>query len=297
VVNLGTIIEQEINECIDYNEIVNLYTSNALHIHLKEKDLANLLKDIKTVNEYSRPILNFLNKYGNFFNSVDQKFGTGFNEACNSAKRIANDILRDCKNVNINASEGRFDAVEAILNETTSKARELKNVFAKIITIPHVVDFSNLSHEDLKKIGVVGIHYKGRVFLSYPFRDKDPSKDENQKLIDYYIVPFLELLDVEPVTARKHLESQGLIDDDTIKLVKDCDGIVGFFTMNDSIANVEHELSNNPNIAAIFVEEGATAPSMRRSRLQFDFRRTETGFLLMNLTKALKDKGLFRLVI
>jgi hypothetical protein len=83
--------------------------------------------------------------------------------------------------------------------------------------------------------------------------------------------------------------------DDVIKLVKECDGIIGFYTVNDSIANIEHEVANNRVTIALCKEEGADSPKMRNSRLQINFTREETGRLLIDIARALRDKQLFRL--
>ena len=150
--------------------------------------------------------------------------------------------------------------------------------------LPYLIDYSKLSSKDWKMIGVAGIHYRSKIFLSYYFRNDDPKKDENQKMIDYYIKPALELLGIEPVTARDYLKPQELIDDRIIGLIEDCDGIIGFYTKGDSIENVEHEISRNDNVVAICKEEGAKAPSMRLSRLLINFKRDEMGDCLIKVT-------------
>jgi hypothetical protein len=122
--------------------------------------------------------------------------------------------------------------------------------------------------------------------LSYAFRDRNPTNDSNQKLIDYYIKPLLEILDIEPVTARSHLKSQDLIDDDVIALVKECDGIIGFYTFNDPITNIEHEVAHSR-----CNEEGAESPKMRKSRLQINFTREETGRLVLTLPERSEING------
>ena len=166
-----------------------------------------------------------------------------------------------------------------------------------IIPLPHVIDYSKLSNKDWRMIGVAGIHYRTKVFLSYYFRDADPKKDENQKFIDNYVKPTFQLLNIEPVTARGHLKPQELIDDKVMELVENCDGIIGFYTKDDSVENVEHELSGNDNIVAICREEGARAPSMRLSRLLIDFKRDEMGNFLIEMIGILKDRSLFRTMV
>ncbi|HZK70864.1 MAG TPA: hypothetical protein VFD03_04990 [Clostridia bacterium] len=90
-------------------------------------------------------------------------------------------------------------------------------------------------------------------------------------------------------------KSQWLVEDDTINLVKSCDGIIGFYTLNDSIGNVEHEVANNSKIIALCHEEGANFPSMRKARLNINFRRDEKASLLLEIGEALKDAEMFYL--
>lgn len=183
------------------------------------------------------------------------------------------------------------------LKDFIDDLERLESEFSVICTLPHVVDYSKLSNRDWRMIGVAGIHYRSKVFLSYYFRDIDPRKDENQKFIDYYVKPTLKLLNIEPITARDYLKPQQLIDDKATELIIDCDGIIGFYTKGDSIENVEHELSKNRNIVAICREVGAKAPSMRLSRLLINFKRDQVGDLLIQLIEVSKRKGLFRLVV
>ena len=81
-------------------------------------------------------------------------------------------------------------------------------------------------------------------------------KNENQRMIDYYVTPLLKLLNIKGVTARGHLKPQELVDDKIVTLIEDCDGIIGFYTKKDDVSNIEHELSKNDNIVAICLEKG-----------------------------------------
>lgn len=264
---------------------------------LKDKKMGKALQSTSAANDFLCNIQRFLGKYESFLQSIDQKFGTKFEQICNSARKLITEIQNDLKNININISVERIDIAKQILNESTGKAAALENELAKITTLPHIIDFSKLTHDEWRKVGVAGVHYRSRIFLSYPFRDSDLTKDENQKFMDYLIKPLLNLLNIEPVTARSHLHLQECIEENTIALIADCDGIIGFYTADDPIGNVEHELANNENVIAICKEEGAKSPTMRRSRLQLDFIRNEPSQLLIQIISALKNKQMFNLAV
>lgn len=264
---------------------------------LKGKQMGKALSSTDFANDCLCNIQEFLDKYESFLQSIDQKFGTKFEQICNSARKLITETQNDLKNISINISVERIDIAGQILNESVGKAAALENELARIATLPHIIDFSKLTHYEWRKVGVAGTHYRSKIFLSYPFRDSDPTKDENQKFMDYLIKPLLNLLNIEPVTARSHLHSQECIEENTIALIADCDGIIGFYTADDPIENVEHELANNENVIAICKEEGAKSPTMRRSRLQLDFRRNEPSQLLIQIISALKDKQMFKLAV
>jgi hypothetical protein len=99
------------------------------------------------------------------------------------------------------------------------------------------------------------------------------------------------------VRGRDVIGSQDLIEDKAIGAASECDGIIGFYTKDDDTATVEYELANNENVVAICQEKGAKSPSIKRSRYQIVFDRSDTGHLLLELLKAIKDKDLFRLRI
>ena len=211
--------------------------------------------------------------------------------------RIINDMKKQVGQILIFLSQEKFKTAEEIFQIFVTSWESLQKNLAVISTLPYVIDYSKLSNKDWRMIGVFGIHFRSKVFLSYHFRDVDPKKDENQKMIDYYLKPTFQLLNIETVTARDYLKPQQLIDDKIIDLIEDCDGIIGFYTKGDSVENVEHELSRSSNIIAICREEGAKVPSMRLSRLLINFKRDQMGDFLIQLIGILKDRGLFRLVI
>lgn len=285
-----------LEELFRAGDVVVTAMGNA-HTFLLKKEIGKALRCISAVKLFLGDLQNFLDLYGDFIGSLDQKFGTNVNESCILVRKLDTEIGNDLKTIAINISTGRISFAVEIITDLLKKGSLLEEHIAKIYAIPHIIDFSKLTHEDWKKIGKAGVHYRSKVFLSYAYRDKDQTKDENQKFIDYLIKPLLNLLNIDPVTARSHLHLQDNIEEDTIALVSDCDGIIGFFTLNDATENVEHELSNNGNVVAICREEGASCPSMRRTKLQFDFNRKEPSQLLLQIVNALKEKELFKLKI
>ena len=240
---------------------------------------------------------NFLLKYNDFFGILNQKFGTDSMKCNEASKKLIGDMKKEVNQVIIFVSQRKFKTAEEISKNLLTNSASLSKNFEAIFILPHKIDYSKLSNKNWRMIGVAGIHYRSKVFLSYYFRDDDPKKDENQQMIDHFVKPILELLNIEPVTARDYLKPQELIDDKVIELIEDCDGIVGFYTKGDSIENVEHELSRNDNVVAICKEEGAKAPSMRLSRLLINFKRDEMGDFLIKVTRILKDKDLFKTMV
>jgi hypothetical protein len=289
-------LSADLEELFRDGDVVVMAMENA-QAFLSKKEIGKALQNINRTNIFLSDMQNFLDLYGNFIVSLDQKFGTNINESCILVRKLGTEVRNDLKNISINISTGRISFAVDIIADSLKKGPLLEEHIAKIYAIQHVIDFSKLAHKDWKEVGKAGVHYRSKVFLSYAYRDKDQTKDENQKFIDYLIKPLLNLLDIEPVTARSHLHVQDNIEEDTIALVSECDGIIGFYTLNDATENVEHEVSNNVNIVAICREEGANCPSMRRTKLQFDFSGKEPSQLLLQIVNALKEKELFKLKI
>jgi hypothetical protein len=252
---------------------------------------------LRHVRQILDKLHDFLLKYNDFFKILDEKFGTNGTNCGESSKKIIGGMKKEVDQLIILVSQKKFENALESLNSLSKDYDTLKNGFEEIVALPYKIEYSKLSNKDWRMIGLAGVHYRSKVFLSYCFRNDDPKKDENQEMMDYYVKPTLELLNIIPVTSRGYLKPQELIDDRITELIEDCDGIIGFYTKDDSVENIEHELSISRNVIAIFWEEGAKAPSMRRSRLQIKFQRNEMGDFMIGLIKALKEQGLFRLTI
>lgn len=263
---------------------------------LKEKDLPEILSRSMILQFSLDGVHDFLAKYNDFLELVETKFGITTKQHLNILKQTISDLKQAVDELKTMASQDRFDTAEGSLKRVIDKAKDMKNNFEVISSVPWRIDYSRLDDADWKKIGIPGVHYRSKVFLSYAYRDDDPKKDKNQEMIDHYIMPLLQLLNIEPLISRGRLRTQDLVDDKTTVAIKNCDGIMGFYTKGDSVSNVEHELAQNSNIVAICAEREASTPSMRRSRWQIDFDRDAMGDLMIELIQALKGNGLFRLV-
>lgn len=254
-----------------------------LEVHLSDNErIPDNIWNLNSISTALDQMHSFLLKHNDFFRVVDKKFGTHTMKFSESSMRAISDMRNQLDQMLIFLSQNKSKAAKEIFKNFVSNWKSLIDQLSGISILPQKIDYSKLSNKDWRMIGVAGIHYKSKVFLSYFFRDADPKKDENQKMIDYYVKPTLDLLDIEPVTAREYLKPQELINDRIVELIEDCDGIVGFYTKGDSVENVEHELSRNPNIVAICKEEGAKVPSMRLSRLLINFRRDQMGDFCMH---------------
>ena len=285
----------------ELSDISGDFTMIKIATSLVKKDISKNVMDAISNLSYASRILNkmhdFLLKYNSFFEILDKKFGTDSIKSTESSKKIIGAMKKEVEQFVTFVSQKKFIAAEEILGDLVGDLKRLESDFLVISTLPYTIDYSKLSNKDWRMIGIAGMHYRSKVFLSYYFRDANPKKDENQELIDCYVKPILELLNIEPVTARGYLKSLELIDDRVTELIEDCDGIIGFYTKGDSVENVEHELSRNRNVVAICREEGAKVPSMRLSRLLINFKRDQMGDFPILLIEVLKQKGLFRLVI
>lgn len=264
---------------------------------IKNKKPISLMTIIDLILHDVEEMDNFLLKYGNFLRKLDEKFGTEFSKSGGTAMNAATEIKTSIHQIQMFIARKDFAAAESIAIKIQHVMSSLVTNWENIMTIPHVIDYGKLSNEDWKMIGVAGIHYRSAVFLSYPFRNTNPKEDQNQRLIDDYIIPLFGLLNLKPVTARGSLKPEELIDDQISELITNCDGIIGFYTRGDSVENVEHELSKNSNVLALCKEDGAKVPSMRLARLMVNFSRDKVGDLYLELIQILKEKGLFRLVV
>lgn len=263
---------------------------------IDRRDVVRISTTTNAALRYLENMFAFLLKYNEFFQILANKFGVDV-KVCETAKQNIVRLKSDFTQILMNISQTRFDLSKNILEEVNKDLYELGSCVSTISTYPYKIDYSKLTNSDWRVIAIPGIHYRSKVFLSYPFRDAAPQKDENQKMIDYYIKPLLKLLNIEPVTARDYLKPQELIDDKILALVKECDGIIGFYTRDDEISNVEHELSGDISVIAICVEEGAKSPLMRRPRLMINFdRQAYMANLVLNLIDALKERKMFELV-
>jgi hypothetical protein len=264
---------------------------------IQEKQTISIMTTIDLVFRHVDEMENFLLKYSNFLRRLDEKFGTEFSKSGGTAMNAVTEMKTSLHQIQMFIARKDFAAAESIAKTIRHGLPSLISSWENTMTIPHVIDYGKLSNEDWKMVGVAGIHYRSTVFLSYPFKDTNPKEDQNQRFIDDYIIPLLELLNLKPVTARGSLKTEELIDDRISELINNCDGIIGFYTSGDSVENVEHELSKNSNIVALCKEDGAKIPSMRLARLMINFSRDRVGDLFLELIQVLKDKRLFALVV
>lgn len=270
---------------------------NCVQSALESKNIPSVFSMLAAVFSNMRHLEDFLEKYNKFFELIEEKFGLG---SLTVARRVAgrfSQLKSDLAQIKTFASERKFRSTVALSRRAAKAIDLLLEDFGSICASSEKIDYSRLDSRCWKMIGLPGVHYRGKVFLSYPWRDKESARDSNEQMIRDWVKPLLDLLNVHAVTLRDHLMTQDAIDDKAKELIRDSDGIVAFYTKGDPIGNVEHELSLNDNIIAICSEVGAHGPSMRRSRWQLDFDRNQIGGLLMGLIRALKDKQLFRLVI
>lgn len=265
--------------------------------YIKQGNIINMIQSLNSISESLNEMHNFLLKYDDFFEVLDKKFGTNSMKCNESSKGIVTDMKRDIQQMVTFSSQRKMEVCRQILENFHHERKSLKKNLEVVFTLPNIIDYSKLSNKDWRMIGVAGIHYRSKVFLSYFFRHANPKKDENQKMIDYYVKPTLELLNIKPVTSRDHLKPQELIDARIMELIEECDGIIGFYTKEDRVENVEHELSGNDNVIAVCKEEGAKVPSMRLSKLLINFERDGMGNFLIDLIRVLKDRKLFTTIV
>jgi hypothetical protein len=264
-------------------------------MYFKDRNVSELISTLDLLLRYNSNVQEFVEKYDKFLEVVEAKFNI---ELSNSTKVLRTNVI-GVKNTIVQTKQAiakrKFN--KSSLSEVAKAVANLKVGFDELSVLPQKIDYSLLGNQEWRLIGIPAIHYKAKVFLSYFYRDNDPKKDENEGMINTYVKPVLEYLDIVPVSLRDQLQAQDKVIEKAENLIADADGIIGFYTKGDSVENVEHELSLNKNIVAIFTETGAKGPSMRRSEWQLEFSRGQMGDLILALVKALKNKQLFRLVV
>lgn len=263
----------------------------------KKHEPAGVILFLNSLTDYTKNLIGFIEKYDKFLNALENKFNIHLTNTPKVLRTKAIEVVTAIGQMKLAVAQQRFDITETTLNDLKEKVSSLKLGFEELSTLPQRIDYSALTNQDWRLIGVPGIHYKAKIFLSYRWREKDPKKDENEAMIDNYVKPVLALLNIIPVTLRDHLKAQDDQNEIAKDLIGDADGIIGFYTKGDSVANIEHELSMSNNLVAICTEIGANTPSMRRGEWQLEFKRDEMVDLIMGLMKALKDKQLFRLML
>lgn len=264
---------------------------------LKRRDIPNCFTSFGIVSGELDRLANFLDKYDPFFPILDTKFGLNTVPHVKLVKSTLGSLRTGLDRLKTFVSEKKFKPADIEMKSFSKVAAGLIEGASSLFSVPTKIDYPRLDPEDWKMIGIAGVHYKSRVFLSYRWRDNNPTKDENESLIGNFVKPLLRLLGIVPVTFRDNSLPQDPIDDKATQLIRGCNGVIAFYTKGDPVSNVEHEIAQNQNLVAICNEEGSKCPSMRRDRLQIDFSRDDMTLMMLDLIEALKEKGLFRLVV
>jgi len=239
--------------------------------------------------------LDFLAKYATFLQALEDSQGIPTKDLLAHMRNTITSIKRQIVRIKDLVAESKFTLAGTHFQELLRTMDDLRKDLDTLAGLQIKIDYSRLDSGIWRMIGIPGIHYKSRVFLSYPWRDKDPKKDTNERMLNDYVKPILELLGIAPVTLRDHALPQEPIDDKAVRLIKDCDGVIGFYTKGDSILNVEREISQHPGLIGICNENGCSGPTMRRDKWQIEFVRTEMAELVIQLIKVVKSGGLFRI--
>ena len=242
-------------------------------------------------------LANFLDKYDSFFPILDTKFGLDTVPQVKLVKSALGSLRTSLDQLKKFVSENRLEPADNEMKSISKLSTGLIEGASSLFSVPAKIDYSRLSAEDWKMIGIPGVHYKSRVFLSYPWRDNNPTKDENESLMGNFVKPLLEEMGIVPVTFRDNSLPQDPIDNKAKDLIRGCNGVIAFYTKGNSVGNVEHEIAQNQNLIAICNEEGSRGPSMRRDRLQIEFSRDDMTLMMLGLIRALKQNRLFRLMI
>jgi hypothetical protein len=270
---------------------------SVLDSELERRDIPSCFTSFGIVFGQLDRLANFLDKYDSFFPILDAKFGLDTVPQVKLVKSALGSLRTSLDQLKKFVSERKFKPADNEMKSLSKLAAGLIEGASSLFSVPAKIDYPRLDQKDWMMIGIPGVHYKSRVFLSYKWRDSNPTKDENESLMGNFVKPLLELLGIVPVTFRDNSLPQDPIDDKAIQLISNCNGVVAFYTKGDPISNVEHEIAQNQNLIAICNEEGSRGPSMRRARLQIDFSRDDMTVVMLRLIKALKQDGLFRLKV
>ena len=268
-----------------------------LSVPVKDRDVPRFFEVLGSASLFLGKAVDFLDKYESFLTVLDTKFGLDTGQLAKFAKSKLGSVRSSLSQLKTFVAGKEFESADKEMESLSETVNDLVGGASALISVPAKIDYSRLDPKDWKMIGIPGVHYKSRVFLSYKWRDSNPAKDENEFLMGNFVKPLLELLGVVPVTFRDNSLPQDPIDDKAIQLISNCNGVVAFYTKGDPISNVEHEIAQNQNLIAICNEEGSRGPSMRRARLQIDFSRDDMTVVMLGLIRALKQDGLFRLTV
>ncbi len=261
----------------------------------REEDIINCFTSFRLAFSQLDSLANFLDKYDSFFSILDTKFGLDTVRHVKLVKSELGSLRTSLRQLKMLMSEKKFEPADNEVKGLSKLAAGLIEGSSSLFSVPAKIDYPRLDPDDWKMIGIPGVHYKSRVFLSYQWRDKTPTKDENEFLMGNFVKPLLVEMGIVPVTFRDNSLPQDPIDDKAKQLIRGCNGVIAFYTKGDPIGNVEHEMAQNQNLVAICNEKGSQGPSMRRDRVQIEFSRDDMTHMMLGLIRALKQNRLFRL--
>jgi hypothetical protein len=288
--------EDELERFVGTLGYLRMSISN-LSVLVKDRDVPRFFDALGNTSLFLGNAVDFLDRYESFLTVLDTKFGLDTGQLAKFAKSKLGSVRSSLSQLKTFVAGKKFESADKEMESLSETVNDLVGGASALISVPAKIDYSRLDPKDWKMIGIPGVHYKSRVFLSYKWRDNNPTKDENESLMGNFVKPLLELLGIVPVTFRDNSLPQDPIDDKAIQLISNCNGVVAFYTKGDPISNVEHEIAQNQNLIAICNEEGSSGPSMRRARLQIDFSRDDMTAVMLGLIRALREDGLFRLKV
>jgi hypothetical protein len=288
--------EDELERFVGSLGYLRMSISN-LSVLVKDRDVPRFFDALGNTSLFLGNAVDFLDRYESFLTVLDTKFGLDTGQLAKFAKSKLGSVRSSLSQLKTFVAGKKFESADKEMESLSETVNDLVGGASALISVPAKIDYSRLDPKDWKMIGIPGVHYKSRVFLSYKWRDNNPTKDENESLMGNFVKPLLELLGIVPVTFRDNSLPQDPIDDKAIQLISNCNGVVAFYTKGDPISNVEHEIAQNQNLIAICNEEGSSGPSMRRARLQIDFSRDDMTAVMLGLIRALREDGLFRLKV